>query len=305
MNMVATYRVEPVDDTDPIVGRVRWNPGRSLWLGSLTLVALVGGPLTFQWDALALFLVTSAGTLCFGHSLGLHRLLIHRTYRTHLWLEHLLVYLGTLVGMAGPIGMIRLHDVRDWAQQQSECHPAFAHRYPFWVDLIVQNHCRVELQHPPIFRLEDRIAKDRFVQFLERTWMAQQIPLAVIFFALGDISWVVWGVAVRVVVSVYGHWCVGHFAHRGGHQAWRVKDVAVQGYDIPFLGWITFGECWHGNHHAFSRSAKLGLGSGQHDPGWWCLWIMQELGLIWDVQVPNLATLEEARTPAGRAVIRV
>jgi stearoyl-CoA desaturase (delta-9 desaturase) len=32
----------------------------------------------------------------------MHRGLIHRAYDCPLWLEHLFVYLGTLVGMAGP-----------------------------------------------------------------------------------------------------------------------------------------------------------------------------------------------------------
>ena len=33
-------------------------------------------------------------------------------------MERLFVYLGTLVGMGGPFGMIRQHDFRDWAQRK-------------------------------------------------------------------------------------------------------------------------------------------------------------------------------------------
>ncbi len=51
----------------------------------------------------------------------MHRLLIHRSFTTPRWLEYLLVYLGVLVGMAGPFGMIRAHDMRDWHQRQVLC----------------------------------------------------------------------------------------------------------------------------------------------------------------------------------------
>ena len=94
----------------------------------MTLAALIGGPIYFTWGAFALFLATTAVTVCLGHSLGMHRRLIHRSYDCPLWLERLFVYLGTLVGMAGPYGMIRQHDIRDWAQRKPRCHPYLAHR---------------------------------------------------------------------------------------------------------------------------------------------------------------------------------
>src|SRR6059058_5742980 len=104
-------------DTDPLDGIVRWAPAKSLWIGSMTMLALVLGPLFFSWSALILFVVTSGVTLCFGHSVGMHRRLIHKSFDCPIWLERGLVYLGTLVGMAGPYGMVRLHDFRDWAQR--------------------------------------------------------------------------------------------------------------------------------------------------------------------------------------------
>jgi hypothetical protein len=52
--------------TDPVEGRVRWAPAKSLWIGAMTLAAVVLGPLVFSWDAFVLFVATSAVTLCFG-----------------------------------------------------------------------------------------------------------------------------------------------------------------------------------------------------------------------------------------------
>jgi hypothetical protein len=59
--------------TNPVEGQVRWAPAKSIWVGAVTAAAIVLGPLTFSWDAFALFIVTSAVTLCFGHSVGTER----------------------------------------------------------------------------------------------------------------------------------------------------------------------------------------------------------------------------------------
>lgn len=53
-----------VDATsDPVRGYVRWAPAKSVWMGSMTLFALVLGPIFFTWGAFALFLGTCAVTL--------------------------------------------------------------------------------------------------------------------------------------------------------------------------------------------------------------------------------------------------
>jgi fatty-acid desaturase len=280
-------RMFDAEDTDAVEGVVRWQPVKSLWISGLTLTALIAGPLTFTWSALALFLATTAVTVCLGHSLGMHRRLIHRAYDCPLWLERLFVYLGTLVGMAGPYGMIRQHDIRDWAQRKPRCHPYLAHRSSILRDGFWQLHCELILAHPPELVMERRVAEDRFYQVIDRTWMAQQLPWAVLFFALGGISWLVWGIAVRVAASVTGHWLVGYFAHNRGPRSWHIEGAGVQGYNVPWCGFITMGEAWHNNHHAFPGSARLGLNKGESDPGWWVLMVLARLGLVWGVKTPE------------------
>src|SRR5208282_838317 len=177
MQLVAgSERIVANQETDSVRGKVRWAPAKSLWIGAMTLAATALGPVFVSRDALALFVVTSGLTLCFGHSVGMHRRLIHSSFECPRWLEYLCVYLGTLVGMAGPIGMIRAHDFRDWAQRQRSCHDYYCHRRGFWQDAWWQLHCELILARPPEFRLEPRIANDRFYAFIERTWMWQQLP---------------------------------------------------------------------------------------------------------------------------------
>jgi stearoyl-CoA desaturase (delta-9 desaturase) len=282
MKTVSTDRMTSLSNSSAVEGKVVWSPAKSLWT-----LALVVGPFTAGTDSILIFVVLTALTICLGHSVGMHRLLIHRSFRTPIIVEHFLVYLGTLVGMAGPFGMIYAHDIRDWAQRQPDCHDLFAHRRPFLIDAWWQMHCQVALDHPPLFAIEDRIRNDRFYRFIDRTWMLQQVPLGLLLYAAGGWDWVIWGIAVRVPVSLTGHWLVGHFAHRKGSQDWRVDGVAVQGYNVTGAGLITFGEAYHGNHHAFPNSAHLGFGRGQIDLGWWFIRVLAFVGLARDIKTPN------------------
>ena len=134
-----------------------------------------------------------------------------------------------------------------------------------------QLHCNLELDHPPGFKPEARVRNDRVYQFLEATWMLQQLPLAICLFLIGGWGFVVWGIAARVSVSVTGHWLVGYFAHNTGPMRWRVLNSGVQGRDVPIAALFSMGESWHNNHHAFPGSAKLGLHDDQPDPGWWLI----------------------------------
>lgn len=287
---VSTERVLVDGPSNPVNGVVQWAPVKSIWLTGMTLVAVLFGPFTFSAPSFLVFVVLTAVTICCGHSVGMHRLLIHRSFRANRGVEYLFVYLGVLVGMAGPFGMIRLHDFRDWGQRQNACHDFFSHRGGFWRDAWWQLHCRIELSDPPRFEIERAVAIDRYYQFLERTWMWQQFPVGIILYVFGGINFVVWGIAVRVSVSLIGHWLVGYFAHQPREQVLHVQNACVQGYNLPKLGLITFGEAFHENHHAFPTSAKLGIFPGQTDPGWWLILGLKTAGLVSDVQMPNADT---------------
>ncbi len=286
-HMESTERVISTGQANPLEGTVYWNPAKSIWITSFTTIAIVGGALTFSWDAFLVFVVLSAVTICGGHSVGMHRLLIHRSFKTHVWVEHTLVYLGVLVGMAGPHGMIKLHDFRDWGQRQKNCHAFFSHTGGFWKDAWWQLHCSIKLNHEPKFIIEDNVSNDRFYKMIESTWMWQQLPLAIILFALGGLPWVVWGIVVRVSVSLIGHWLVGYYAHQPREQVLHVNNTAVQGYNLPKLGIITFGEAYHENHHAFPGSAKLGIMQGQVDLGWWLIKVLELMGLAEKINSPE------------------
>jgi stearoyl-CoA desaturase (delta-9 desaturase) len=275
------------EGADPLTGQVRWDPTHSVWNGGMLLLAVVLGPLTISPGTIGIFVLTTGTTLLLGHSVGLHRRLIHRSFACPVWLEAVLVWFATVVGMDGPLSMMRIHDTRDWAQRQAACHGYFGHQGSMLGDGWRQLHCRLKLERPPAFDPPPEVARNGLYRGLERTWMLQQAPVAAVLYLGGGWPWVVWGVAVRVAASVTGHWFVGHLAHRRGPQTWLVAGAGVQAHDVPWAAIPTMGEAWHNNHHAYPGSAKMGHGPGQPDPGYWLIRLLEIAGLAWDVRTPE------------------
>lgn len=127
--------------------------------------------------------------------------------------------------------------------------------------------------------------------------MLQQLPLAAILFYFGGYTWVIWGISARVAVSITGHWFIGYFAHNYGEMDNEIMDASVQGQNVKWSSYITMGESWHNNHHAFPDSAILGIYENQPDPGWWVLRALQKLGLAWNISLPENLPERKNRLP--------
>jgi fatty-acid desaturase len=286
----AAFKVNSLTNLDtarPDQGTVKWDPARSIWNMGFLFGALTLGPFYFAWSGLVVFLLLSAVTLCAGHSVGFHRRLIHRSFECPKWLERVMVYCGTLVGMGGPIWTIGLHDSRDWAQREESCHWFLRHGKPLWIEGFYYLNFKLILTHPPGFDPGPGISDDPFYRFLQRTWMLHQIPVALLLYAVGGVSCVVWGVIVRVAACTTMHWFISYFAHSRGPQDWHLDGAALQAHNVPIMAIPTMGESWHCNHHAFPASAAHGLYPGQIDLGFQFIRMLEWLGLAWNINLPS------------------
>lgn len=63
-----------------------------------------------------------------------------------------------------------------------------------------------------------------------------------------------------------------------------------------WLAWLTSGEGLHNNHHAAPTSARLALGRGEIDPGWWLVRALERKG--WAVVRHQDAPVRRERTAA-------
>lgn len=246
-----------------------------------------------NWAAICVGLVLTYITLLLGHSVGMHRMMIHRSFTAKPWLSRSLLYLGTLVGIGSPSAVIKIHDSRDWAQRAKTCHDYFSHRRGYLRDLSWQLFYKFDFDSPLTVTVEPEIANDPFVMHLDRYWRWHQLGLGVILFILGGLPFVVWGIFIRVAISTIGHWTITYICHNPGPGHWDVIPAGVQASNLNLPGWIsgwlTHGECWHNNHHAFPESARIGLYTGQIDPAGWIIEKLEKLGLVSDVGNPREA----------------
>jgi len=122
----------------PVSGTPVLDLSKAAWNGGMLVATIVFAVPFFSLGGFILFMCTTYFSLLIGHSVAMHRLMIHRTFECPKTIERLLIYIGVLVGVAGPFGIIRIHDTRDWAQRQPECHEFFAHTRSFTIDLVWQ-----------------------------------------------------------------------------------------------------------------------------------------------------------------------
>jgi stearoyl-CoA desaturase (delta-9 desaturase) len=290
--MMAPVRRIEAARADPVRGTVRFDLSKALWNGGAIALA-AAAPFLFSWTAFILAAVLTYLTMLLGHSIGMHRMMIHRTFRARKWLARVLIYLGVIVGMGGPSRIIATHDLRDWAQRQPACHDFFAHRRNYLSDIAWQLFYRFEFEHPPKLVIEPELRDDPFYRFLDRTWRWHQLPVAALLFLAAGWPGVVWGIGVRLAISAIGHWTITYVCHNPGPARWHVRGAAVQASDLPGMAFLTHGECWHSNHHAFPESARIGLEPGQIDPAWTVICGFERLGWVYDVQGPRAPSARE------------
>jgi stearoyl-CoA desaturase (delta-9 desaturase) len=283
------------------VGRVIPDPVRAAWLWSMLAVGLVAGlPALTPGRTTASFTLAFL-TLCLGHSVGLHRGLIHRTYESARWLRGLLAWLFVLSGLGGPLAWARLHAVRDHWQSRPDCPRYFAYDHSLARDFVWNLHLRFV---PADARAEERLPPDvlgdPWLRFLDRTWPLHVLALAVLLYLQDGPGAVAVCLCARTAAGILGHWFIGYAAHRWGRRPHVVAGAKESGTNVWILGLLSFGEGFHNNHHAFPRSARMGLQAHELDLGWLVLRLLRRLGLVHDVREAGVGAGAPAFSPRTR-----
>ena len=253
-----------------------------VWLHAGAVAALF----YFSWQALVVSLPLLWVGCSLGISLGYHRLLAHRSFRTPKWVEYGLTVCGALAMQGGSIYWVATHRVHHAHTER----PGDPHspRDGFWwayIGWIIRGETKHD-QAARLARYAPDLARDPFHVWLSRWHFLPQLILGWALFALGGWGWLLWGVFLRTVVGLHITWLVVSVAHKWGSRRFQTQDNSTNNV---LVGVLSFGEGWHNNHHAFPWSARLGLAWYELDTSWWIIRLLQKLGLATQVRTPNLS----------------
>ena len=239
----------------------------------------------FSWPALAVSLFLYWMCTGLGISMGYHRLHTHRSYQVPLALEYFFAVCGTLTLEGGPIFWVATHRIH---HQKSDL-PGDPHSprdggwwsHMGWLLVGESKHSDA----PEMSKYAPDLARDRFYVWLDYYHWVPMIALGILLFALGGVSFVLWGVCLRVVVGLHSTWLVNSATHMWGTRRFATRDDSRNNFLIAL---ITSGEGWHNNHHAHPTSARHGLAWYEFDLSWIQIKILMFLGIAKSVRVAKV-----------------
>ena len=240
---------------------------------------------TFSWaNFLAAFIMWwVAGS--FGIGLAYHRLLTHRSFKTPKWLEYFLTFCGTLALQSGAIKWVTTHRIHH-AHTETDKDPHSPRNGTYWAHIgwIIRGTSQ-EHDEATIKRYSPDLIKDPVHVFMSRYYWVTTVIAAVVLFAIGGWSMVLWGVFARIVFGWHMTWLVNSATHIWGTRRFETRDDSTNN---ALIAAVTFGEGWHNNHHAQPSSARHGLAWYEFDVNWVTIWLLEKVGLAKDVRVYNL-----------------
>ena len=238
----------------------------------------------------ALYVLTGLGV-----TVGFHRLLTHRSFRTSKPLEYAFAVLGSMAVQGPVIGWVadhrKHHAHADVEGDPHSPHVGYGHGVRGVLRGLWHAHAgwlMVEQGRADWRRYARDLYEDRGMRFLSRHFVALVVvSLAVPALAgyalsgvAGAATGLLWGGLVRIFLVHHVTWSVNSICHFLGRRRFETDD---ESRNVFWLALPSFGESWHHNHHAFPRSAVHGLRRWELDPSGAVIAAMEKVGLARNV----------------------
>jgi stearoyl-CoA desaturase (delta-9 desaturase) len=231
-----------------------------------------------------------------GITVGFHRLLTHRSFKTTRAVRATLAILGS-VAIEGPvISWVADHRKHHaFSDREGDPHSPHVdhghglggalrglfHAHVGW--LFIHTHRGRKTRYAP------DLLKDPVVAWIDRTFVLWAVAGFAASFVLGATlasSWMggvtgmLWGGLVRMLVLHHVTYSINSLCHFFGRRAFDTDD---ESRNLSWLAPLSFGEAWHNGHHAFPTSARHGLNPRELDIAAGVIGLLERLGLAWDV----------------------
>ncbi len=242
------------------------------------------------------------------NTIGYHRLLSHRSFKTAPWLRYAITFVAAQYSGAPMqwVGAHRIHHtVSDTPADPHTPTKGFWFAHSGWlcgtkspvlgalfalsgfglqVRFLLVDLWRLAGKHPPIWRAMARdLEKERFMR-----WLDLPLVMTACFVAQLALAWAIggaWGIAWLWAVHLLlnnATWIVNSACHLEGAGS-RSYETRDRSRNVWWLALLTHGESSHNNHHKFPKSARHGR-DGEFDTSWLIIRGLEKLGLAKDIQ---------------------
>ncbi|PXF64652.1 acyl-CoA desaturase [Kangiella spongicola] len=251
-----------------------------------------------SWIAVVIF-IASYILRMFAITAFYHRYFSHKSFKTSRVMQAIFGFIGTTATQRGPLWWAAHHrHHHKHADTEKDTHSP---RHGF-----LRSHTLWFLTKKNFATNEERV-KD-LAQYKELKWLDRYDVIPPILYAffilmigtyiehvhpnLGASKWqiLIWGFFVSTVLLSHVTFLINSLAHRWGYRTFNTDDDSRNN---PLLAILTLGEGWHNNHHKFPASVRQGLRWWEIDISYYFLWLMEKLGLVWDLRKPEVAKIRE------------
>lgn len=267
------------------VGNPKLSWTNVFFFGAIHGLALLA-PWFFSWSALGVMVLLHWLFGGIGICLGYHRLLTHRSFQVPQWLEYAIALLGAFALQGGPLFWVGGHRKHHLHTEDWDLDPYSAKRGFWWSHMLWIFYPSPESFDAKQYRrwVPD-LDKHRFYRWLDRYFLVLQVPLAMLLFAIGGWSFVIYGVFLRAVVLWHTTWLINSASHAMGYRSF--DQTPDNSRNLWWAALLTYGEGWHNNHHAQPNVAPAGRTWWEIDPTWWAILGLKRLGLAKKIVMPS------------------
>jgi stearoyl-CoA desaturase (delta-9 desaturase) len=295
--MTATAQAR--DDVQPVANERR----DRVITGAVTLLPVLAlGFVVWQlwrellgWSDIVVFAIMYVIT-GLGVTVGFHRLFTHRSFKTGRTVRVLLGVLGS-AAIEGPViswvaDHRKHHTFSDKPGDPHSPHVdhggglggalrGLVHAHLGWLFIHTQRGLKT--------RYARDLLADPIVRYVDRTFLLWALAgLAAPFLlgwaitgtVFGGLTGLLWGGGVRMLVVHHATYSINSLCHFFGRRRFSTDD---ESRNLRWLSFLTFGEAYHNNHHAFPTSFQHGMSRWAFDPSAWVIWALEKTGLAWDV----------------------
>lgn len=229
----------------------------------------------------------------FGITAGYHRYFSHASFKTSRAFQFILGLLGATALQRGPLWWASLHRHHHaHSDDEDDIHSPVRHGF-FWAHMGWMMCRKYEETRWDLIKSFARFPE---LVWLNRNFRAAGLGLGAAIYAFGWFvetqlpSWqttrwqmLVWGWVISTVLLYHGTFTINSLSHVWGSRRYRTNDGSRNN---PWLAIITLGEGWHNNHHYYPSSVRMGFRWWEFDQSYYVLWLLEKLGIVWDLKKP-------------------